>query len=180
MLSGRQSRRGLPPGLSNSPVVSYEEPRRKSRSCSILPVGEGPGVRGAAGGGGEHAPEPLAESWGLEGADETGEPKTQGGHPQSQKEKPWRKSGTFPSLPALGVGSPTPLLSASSSAFVGCDSQPTPNRRPLTPLVEGRIDAHFSLQSTPRAEHNRFQDPGTGPAILAGVWPSDLLLCICK
>lgn len=90
------------------------------------------------------------------------------GHPQSQKEKPWRKSSTFPSLPALGVGFPTPRLLASSSAFVGCESQPTSNGRPPTPLVEGHTDAHFSLQSTPRARHNRFQDAGTGPATLGG------------
>lgn len=33
---------------------------------------------------------------------------------------------------------------------MGCESQPTPNRRPPhpSPLVEGRTDAHFSLQST--------------------------------
>lgn len=111
VLSGRQSRGGLPPGFSSSPVVGYEKPRRKSRSCSILPVGEGPGVRGAAGGGGEHAPGPLAESWGLEGADETGEPKPQEGAPTIPEGKALEEKRYLPLPPCLGGQLPhTPTL----------------------------------------------------------------------
>lgn len=97
--------------------------------------------------------------------DGTGEPRPQEGAPTSPGGKALEEKqylSLSPSLPAIGVEFPTPRFSGGSSAFWGCESQPTPNRRhsPPLPLVEGSTDAHFSLQSTPRARHYRFQDTG--------------------
>lgn len=118
----RQPREGCSPAGSRgggTPSGAQQQPRgrlrgavrRKSRSCSILLVGEGPGVRGAAAGGGEHAPGPLAESWGLEGADETGEPKPQEGAPTIPEGKALEEKRYLPLPPCLGGRLPhTPTL----------------------------------------------------------------------
>lgn len=119
--------------------------------------------------------------------DGTGEPKPPEERRLAQAEKPWRKSATFPLLPPClgGLFPHTPTLGRQPRFCVMRISVNTQQTTPSTPvpppLVEGRTDAYFSVQGTPRVGHNRCRSPALARRPPPGrARPGGLLICICK
>lgn len=118
------------PGAQHQPGL-----RNKSRRRNILPVGKGPGVRGAAGGrrGTRTGPRPGGNAAGWTdgcgwGARVPGEaPASPGGKALEAK-----RYLPPPSCVPRGLSPHTPT-SGGSRAFVGWECQSTPNRQPPAP-----------------------------------------------
>lgn len=152
-----------PPGLALAPRWAARSRKVRAGAATSSPSERDEVYAERRGEAGGHAPGPPA---GELGAGRGGWDRGAQG-PGGGTHKPRGKSGLSPSLPAMGVALHPPRLSGGSSAFLGCESQPTPNRRPPRPpppSAGGRTHRRsFLPPKHPRSRAQRLPGPRPRP-----------------